>query len=73
LSGDWFYECVEPDWVVHVLQTPTDSAFVNGGLRGLQNEWQSRGRAGIDDNWECVELEKLIDLKTDSMALVLSK
>ena len=44
------FEYVEPDWLVHVLQTPTDSAFVNGDLWGLRNTGQNGGVADIDVN-----------------------
>lgn len=47
-SGEFDY--VEPDWHVQALQTPTDSAFVDGTLWGLRNTGQSGGQAGIDIN-----------------------
>jgi subtilisin family serine protease len=47
-SGEFDY--VEPDWHVQALQTPSDSAFVDGTLWGLRNTGQSGGQAGIDIN-----------------------
>ena len=47
-SGEFDY--VEPDWQVQALQTPSDSAFVDGTLWGLHNTGQSGGQAGIDVN-----------------------
>lgn len=50
LRATGLYEYVEPDWEVHVLQTPTDSAFVGGQLWGLQNTGQDGGTSGVDVN-----------------------
>ena len=50
------FEYVEPDWIVHALQSPPDSAFTDGTLWGLRNTGQNGGTAGIDINavsaWE---------------------
>ena len=50
LKETGLFEYVEPDWRVHLLQTPTDSAFVDGQLWGLRNTGQNGGVAGIDVN-----------------------
>ena len=50
LEASGLYEYVEPDWTVHLLQTPSDTAFTNGTLWGLQNTGQSGGSAGVDVN-----------------------
>ena len=50
LKASGLYEYVEPDWTVHLLQTPSDTAFTNGTLWGLQNTGQNGGTAGIDVN-----------------------
>jgi subtilisin family serine protease len=50
LEASGLYEYVEPDWTVHLLQTPSDTAFTNGTLWGLQNTGQSGGTSGIDVN-----------------------
>lgn len=44
------FEYVEPDWVVHLLNVPTDSAYTNGTLWGLNNQGQNGGTAGVDVN-----------------------
>ena len=50
LEASGLYEYVEPDWTVHLLQTPSDTAFTNGTLWGLQNTGQSGGAVGVDVN-----------------------
>jgi len=52
LMATGLYEYVEPDWQVHLLQNPTDSAFTDGRLWGLRNLGQSGGVSGIDVNTE---------------------
>lgn len=44
------FEYVEPDWIVHLLTEPNDSAYTDGTLWGLNNTGQSGGLAGIDIN-----------------------
>ena len=46
------FEYVEPDWIMSIEQTPTDSAYTDGSLWGLKNTGQSSGAAGIDVNAE---------------------
>lgn len=50
LRATGLFEYVEPDWQVHLLQTPGDPAFASGELWGLRNTGQSGGVAGIDIN-----------------------
>jgi subtilisin family serine protease len=50
LQQTGMFEYVEPDWIVHTLQVPTDSAYTGGTLWGLHNTGQSGGTAGIDIN-----------------------
>ena len=53
-SGE--FEFVEPDFVITISGTPSDSAFVDGRLWGLRNTGQSGGVSGVDVNavraWE---------------------
>ena len=46
------FEYVEPDWIVSITQTPTDSAYTDGSLWGLKNTGQSSGTTGMDVNAE---------------------
>lgn len=50
LKASGLFEYVEPDWQVHALQEPNDSAYQDGTLWGLRNTGQSGGTAGIDIN-----------------------
>lgn len=50
LMATGLYEYVEPDWIVTVNQVPTDTAFSNGSLWGLNNTGQDGGVAGVDVN-----------------------
>ena len=50
LTASGLYRYVEPDWQVHALNTPSDSALQDGTLWGLRNTGQSGGLAGIDVN-----------------------
>jgi len=56
LRSTGLFEYVEPDYIVHADATPTDEAFVNGTLWGLQNLGQNSGVAGADisapDAWD---------------------
>ena len=48
LKSSGLVEFAEPDWVVHALATPSDSAFTDGRLWGLRNIGQSGGVEGAD-------------------------
>ena len=48
LKKSGLFEYVEPDYIVHTLLTPTDSAFTNGTLWALNNRGQNGGTAGAD-------------------------
>ncbi|MFP6807667.1 MAG: S8 family serine peptidase [Pseudomonadales bacterium] len=50
LRSSGLYEYVEPDWIVHILSEPDDSAYLNGDLWGLRNTGQNGGLSGIDIN-----------------------
>jgi subtilisin family serine protease len=50
LQATGLFEYVEPDWQVQLLAPPTDSAFVDGTLWGLQNTGQNGGTANVDVN-----------------------
>lgn len=50
LKATGLYEYVEPDWIVTIQQTPTDTAFTNGSLWGLRNTGQNGGTSGVDVN-----------------------
>ncbi len=50
LEQTGLFEYVEPDWIVHAQDLPTDSRFVDGTLWGLRNTGQSGGTAGVDVN-----------------------
>ena len=50
LQASNLFEYVEPDWKVHLLAPPTDSAFADGTLWGLENTGQNGGITGIDVN-----------------------
>ena len=50
LEKTGLFEYVEPDYQVHILALPTDSAFTDGSLWGLRNTGQDGGVAGIDVN-----------------------
>jgi len=50
------YEYVEPDWIININDRPTDTAFTDGSLWGLENTGQNGGVPGVDVNvvpaWE---------------------
>ncbi len=50
LKASGLFEYVEPDWQVHALQEPNDTAYLDGTLWGLRNTGQAGGTAGIDIN-----------------------
>ena len=57
LQQTGFFEYVEPNWIVHLMNDPdespfdpNDDAFVNGTLWGLRNTGQNNGTAGMDIN-----------------------
>ena len=50
LKKSGLFEYVEPDWVVRALDTPSDSAFVDGSLWGLRNTGLNGGTPGVDVN-----------------------
>ena len=50
LRATGLFSYVEPDWQVRILQTPTDTSFVNGDIWGLHNTGQNGGVAGMDVN-----------------------
>ncbi|WP_269525997.1 S8 family serine peptidase [Coraliomargarita parva] len=52
LKASGLFEYVEPDWVVQLLQSPTDTAYVDGVLWGLRNTGQNGGLPGVDINAE---------------------
>ena len=56
LKKSGIFEYVEPDWIVYTNDTPSDIAFTDGTLWGLQNIGQDGGTSGVDINvvpaWE---------------------
>ncbi len=48
LKATGLFEYVEPDYIVYRLLTPTDQAFMDGTLWGLQNVGQNGGVPGAD-------------------------
>jgi len=48
LKATGAYDYVEPDYQVHTYAAPTDAAFVDGRLWGLQNFGQNGGVTGAD-------------------------
>ncbi len=48
LKNSGLFEYVEPDYLVYLNATPTDSAFADGTLWGLRNTGQSGGVSGAD-------------------------
>jgi hypothetical protein len=48
LKKTGLFAYVEPDYIVHMFLTPTDSAFVDGTLWALRNSGQNIGIPGAD-------------------------
>jgi subtilisin family serine protease len=48
LRDSGLFEYVEPDYIVKLVASPTDTAFTNGTLWGLRNTGQKSGKSGAD-------------------------
>jgi subtilisin family serine protease len=64
-SGSFAY--VEPDFVGHLLATPTDAAFLDGRLWGLRNVGQNGGKIGAD-----IDAVRAWDLSTGGTNVIIA-
>jgi uncharacterized repeat protein (TIGR02543 family) len=55
------YEYVEPDWIITLDSTPSDSSYANGELWGLRNNQRNSDSSAVDAN-----LENAWDISTGS-------
>jgi subtilisin family serine protease len=67
LRKSGLFAFVEPDYVRHAHRVPTDSAFTDGRLWGLQNSGQSGGTSGADIN-----VAAALDLTTGSRDVIVA-